>query len=144
MNGLDCVEFQGFRDKDGYGKITKGKSNFLAHRLSYAESRGLDLSEINGLLVRHSCDNPACVNPGHLQVGTHADNMRDKVERGRASRLQGESHPRAKLKETQVSEIRRRYQSRSDKDGTRALAAEFGVSRSLIWHIVSNKLWTQS
>ena len=74
----DCLEYVGPRDKDGYGNFGAGGSN--AHKFSYLTFVG-DVPE--GMCIRHTCDNPPCVLPAHLVVGTHQENMRDMVERGR-------------------------------------------------------------
>lgn len=107
----------------GYGRIYSGhgesRSILLAHRLSYEIAFG-PIPE--GMHVRHRCDYPACVNPTHLVIGTHGDNMRDMAERGRAARNFGTASGRAVLTEEQVAEIRRRYVTH------RQLATEFGVT----------------
>jgi hypothetical protein len=108
------------------------------------------------MLVCHHCDTPACVNPAHFFLGTHDDNMRDMAVKGRAGRgafwsgdanpsrlypekYRGEAHPRAKLTESTVREIRVRYAS----GGTtlRALAAEYGVSFGQIGYVVNRRTW---
>jgi hypothetical protein len=71
-----CWEYAGKRNDRGYGIARERR----AHRISYEHHHGPVPA---GLFVRHSCDNPPCVNPEHLQVGTHADNMRDMVQRRR-------------------------------------------------------------
>lgn len=90
-----CTEWTGCRMKNGYGRLypkgMKGRS-VLAHRQAWEEAYG---PIPPGLFVCHRCDNPPCVNPSHLFLGTNADNMRDKVEKGRASRpTQTQSHCR--------------------------------------------------
>lgn len=75
-----CWEWGSYKSQLGYGKFAIGKKKFLAHRLSFLISRG----EIpNGVSVCHSCDNPSCVNPDHLFLGSHSDNMRDMYTKRR-------------------------------------------------------------
>jgi hypothetical protein len=77
--GPGCWEWVAAKDRDGYGQF-KGNGHVRAHRFSYDEFVG-PIPE--GLQVLHRCDNPSCVNPEHLWVGTNADNMADKCEKGR-------------------------------------------------------------
>lgn len=80
-----CWEWRGARTKSGYGQIqVTGVGVRLAHRLSHAIASGRDPV---GRLVLHSCDNPPCVNPQHLRDGTHSENMRDAISRGRKTRV---------------------------------------------------------
>jgi hypothetical protein len=106
----------------------------LTHRLSWELERGPVPS---GLSVLHVCDNRLCVRPDHLFVGSHRDNMRDMVSKRRAAaQRRGQDHPSAKLTDAQITEIRTRYRRR--QNGQR-LAREFGVSLSLIMHVVGGK-----
>lgn len=76
----DCWEWGGSPDHDGYGVVSWGGTQYKAHRVAYE----LHVGPIpEGLVVRHNCDNPPCVNPAHLLLGTQADNVRDMHERGR-------------------------------------------------------------
>lgn len=70
----------------GYGYLQHEGKQVLAHRLAYCQANDLPLEDIAGQVVRHKCDNPKCVNPDHLEIGSQADNMTDKVQRGRALR----------------------------------------------------------
>jgi len=114
----------------GYGQFKLGGTMKSAHRVSWMFEHGPIPA---GLHVLHRCDNRRCVNPDHLWLGTHADNMRDKAEKGRAA---GESHPNAKLTEADVHAIR------ADKRSQRAIAAEYGVSISQIGFIKNRKRWS--
>lgn len=129
----ECIEWTGHRDKDGYGDITINRTMLRAHRAAYDVHKGPIPS---GLLVRHTCDNPPCINPDHLLVGTNADNMVDRSERGRAPR--GAGNPAAKLTDSEVIKIR---QFRAEGATYRELAARFGVGESTIGRVVKRTHW---
>lgn len=78
-----CWEFRGSRDNDGYGQLWFEGQNERAHRASYLTNHGPIAAE---MVVRHKCDNPPCVNPAHLELGTVADNNRDRAVRGRSAK----------------------------------------------------------
>jgi len=109
--------------KQGYGLFCIKHTSVLAHRVSYELHHG---KIPDGLMVLHNCDNPSCVNPDHLRVGTNADNMRDKRERNRSSRLTRDKIPHAKMTADQVRYIRTSSSSEA------SMAREIGVSRSTI------------
>lgn len=84
-NKTGCWNWKLSLDEWGYGrtKLYKTRQNWKAHRLSYTVFKG----DINGgLFVCHKCDNPKCINPEHLFLGTHQDNMNDMVKKGRANK----------------------------------------------------------
>lgn len=83
-----CLEWVTAKGQDGYGAFRIFKKCIWAHRFSYLINKGKIDSEINGnrICVRHICDNPGCVNPSHLCLGTDADNIRDRDSRGRTYR----------------------------------------------------------
>lgn len=76
----DCLEWTGSLDKNGYGKLKVQGKQYYTHRIAYQLGYGLDPKE---LFVCHKCDNPKCVNPQHLFLGTHQDNMDDMLRKGR-------------------------------------------------------------
>lgn len=109
------------------------------HRIAYCEAHGLHLDDIKGKVVRHTCDNGRCINPEHLLLGTHQDNVQDRVDRDRTPK--GEGHCRAKLTAEQVVEIRRRYKPRCRVNGTRAMGREFNVHQYTISEVVRGVTW---
>lgn len=132
-----CWEWTGAKDGRGYGGLKVNKKMVKAHRLSWTIHNG-DISD--DLFCCHHCDNPACVRPEHLFVGTHSDNMRDMSVKGRTTRTTrhrpiGIVNGRAKLTPIEVAEIRSR------KDGNLRLSAEFRISVSQIKRIRSNERW---
>ena len=136
-----CWEFQGGRSPDGYGNISIAKvyntnrcDTYRAHRLSYYYYTLVDPAS---LLVRHDCDNPCCINPAHLRLGTPADNVRDCVERGRKPR--GEKHWCSKLTEEDVIAMKNRL--REGKETQAKIAKDFGVSPQTINHIHLGRYW---
>lgn len=117
----------------GYGVLSRQTPMIYAHRYSYEQTHG-PIPE--GLLVRHMCDNPPCVNPAHLLVGTAQDNINDKIERGRQPR--GQTHCCARLTEADVLSIR--AQATAGR-GPTLLAKEFGVARTTVQAIVEGRTW---
>ena len=120
-----CWIWTGCKIPSGYGQIQAGGTHKMlsAHRVSYELHKG---PIPDGLLVCHACDVPACVNPGHLFLGTNKENMQDMLKKGRSKYAQGEACGTAKLTAEEVHEIR-------GADGLhREIAVRFGVSRSLV------------
>lgn len=134
-----CVEWLGMKSRDGYGIAHRGGKLVKRHRLAYCAANGLDISDINGKVVRHKCDNRACINPDHLELGTQQDNTRDRVNRGRCAR--GSRDGNAKLNENKVAEIRAIYKPWDREVGAIPLAKRYNVSPSLIRQIGQNLIW---
>lgn len=132
----ECWSWTGATQYGGYGVLgSHGKRGKLvrAHRLSYEIHNG-PIPE--GMVIRHSCDNPACTNPRHLAVGTYRQNIQDAMERNRV-RAHGR-HGMAKLTEDAVTAIR---SMRSAGATLRAIAAEFHISSGHVSNIVQGKAW---
>lgn len=127
-----CWDWVGNKHRKGYGFMKIDKVNRMAHRISFELFRGKIPA---GLLVCHSCDNPSCVNPHHLFIGTNTDNMNDMIAKGRQGKLRGSAHGRAKLTESDVLSIR------SAGIARRALAERYGVSKASIDDICSGRSW---
>lgn len=116
-----------------YGQIWWNGKHRLAHRISYE----LAYSEPAELDVLHTCDNPRCVNPRHLWLGTQRDNNLDRDRKNRGVHLRGERHGNCKLSDAQVAEIRRIYATGDTSQ--RELARMFHISQRQIWCIVNRK-----
>jgi hypothetical protein len=106
-----------------------------AHRLAWSLANGIELDGC--FVVRHLCDNPGCCNPAHLQIGTHADNVADRVARGRSAT--GVRNGRAKLCPYRVERIRAWH--RRGLATTNELATIFGVSPKAIRRVVAGEVW---
>ena len=131
----DCWEWQGSKRKDGYGRFRISAQVHQAHRVVYELTYG---SIPDGLLVRHTCDNPSCCNPEHLITGTDLDNSNDKVARGRDRYVHGEAQHKSKFTIEDVVAIRSAHaQGFSDQ----VLAQRYGVTRTAIYHITRRKNW---
>ena len=137
----DCLIWTKAMQSPGYGVLRVGHRNLLAHRASWLLTNG-DIQP--GLCVLHRCDNPACIDPDHLFLGTRTDNSIDKIKKGRQGRgdkmaHKGATNGRAKLNDEQVLLIRKIY--REGGVTHRELAKEFGVAHSLIGRIVLCLAW---
>jgi len=102
-NRIDgCWIWTAGKDGHGYGSFNFGSKVVSSHRFAYMIFKGT-IKE--GLLIRHICDNPSCVNPNHLLVGTHQDNTQDKLDRNRLNPAKGENNGQSILTELEVKEI---------------------------------------
>lgn len=142
ISQADCIPTHYKLDGYGYGRIKYLGRSVKHHRFVYCQANGLFLDDIEGLIVRHKCDNRSCVNPAHLILGTHMDNMIDMSERGRRPSRAGEGNGRARLTKEQVHEIRSSY------TGKRGEIAAFGrayeVSPCTILKVIRNQSWSPS
>lgn len=129
-----CWVWTGGREGGGYGQLSFRGTWVKAHRLSWEIHNGFPPG---ALCTLHRCDNPPCVNPAHLFLGTRADNNRDKAEKGRACK--GERSVRSKLTDKAVREIRAMLAGGAT---TRATAAHFGIrNHGLMSQIRHGKRW---
>lgn len=119
-----------------YGRFGYGGRKVAAHRFSYELANGPVPA---GMHVLHRCDNTRCVNPSHLFLGSHTDNMRDMFGKGRRRILKGADQGRAKLTDSAVRSIRAEYAQGARQT---ALAAQHHVDQTTISKIVLRKAWT--
>jgi hypothetical protein len=128
-----CWLWTGGRTRKNYGYWPrKIVGEMQAHRAAYrifVDSIPADMQ------VLHECDNPPCVNPYHLKIGTNKDNVADRVSRGRSNRPIGERNGSAKLTAVEVEEIR------NSKASSRKLGRKYGVGKSSILRIRHNETW---
>ena len=113
----ECWNFQGGKNPDGYGMILQGRRATRVHKVVWEAYNAQPVPE--GLQIRHKCDNRACCNPNHLDVGTHKQNMDDMKRRGRRA---------DKLTESQIEMIMASNLSQSK------MAEKLGVSQSAIYY----------
>lgn len=136
-----CWEFGGDRDKHGYGRVDVfGRAVVLAHRYSWEVTHG---AIPKGMCVLHRCDNPPCVRPDHLFLGTQKDNMQDAALKGRL-RLPDTSGPNsrtAKLTAEQVVEVRTRYAKVSPELTITELARVYDMRRDTMSDILRGKTY---
>ena len=136
-----CWEWTAGCVNGSYGHYRYEGKKILAHRYSFMMHHPLtiDLREHPKILVCHTCDNPKCVNPAHLWLGTNADNVRDRDAKGRNNQAKGEKNGMTKLTEQEVREIREKYAKGNIFQ--KELADEYGVRQSTIGFIITHKSW---
>jgi len=129
----ECWEWLGYKNNEKYGRVMINDRSYYAHRviynLAYPNTITLNAPKSTddyGFLL-HTCDNPSCCNPKHLFVGTHLDNMKDKVAKGRSADFSKDKGPRCKLSMSQAREARA---LRKDGMSIPQLMARFNLSRA--------------
>lgn len=129
-----CWPWTGHRNPAGYGQTYANGRRIPAHRLAAGATPSDEV-------VMHLCDNPPCVNPAHLRIGTQAENLADRDAKGRQrfNSLRGEAHRSSKLTEAKVRDIRARAAA---GEMLKDLASEFEVSHPIVSRIVAGKIWT--
>jgi len=137
-----CWIWTGSCNMQGYGHIGEGGvggRTLAAHRIAYELTYGSIPAET---CVLHHCDNPICVNPKHLFLGTQTENLIDMTKKGRRKYKAhiGEDNGRAKLTWNEVRNIRKRYKA---GDSRMNLANRYSMSWNTINSIIKNKLWKE-
>lgn len=131
-----CWEWRGAKQPNGYGISRRFTTRTrLAHRLAYETWVG---PIPRGLIVRHKCDNPPCINPDHLETGTRAENTGDMIERGR-DRLVGERNHQAKLTLQEVADIRE--ECAKGILPQHLIGEVYGITQSGVSAIVRGRVW---
>lgn len=125
-----CWIWTGAKNNAGYGNFRYNGKYLNSHRVSYLLFKGHIPPK---MFVCHTCDNPSCVNPKHLFIGTPQDNDDDKVAKGR--QIKGSKHKYSKLKESDIPKIRK------DKRSHQSIANTYNVSRRLIGMIKEGTIW---
>ena len=134
QNDKGCWVWYRGKDWDGYGIISINDKSDKAHRISY-KTFVEDFPE--NLQVLHKCDNPSCINPDHLFLGSNKDNMHDKIKKGR-DRVRGEQSVISKLNDVQVRKLREDF-----KNGIKysQLGPKYGITPEQASNIVRRKVW---
>ncbi len=126
-----CLEVGGYADpQTGYVYAKFNGKTVYAHRLAWELENGEIPADMQ---INHRCDNKRCIRVAHLYLGTHQENMDDGKERNRFKRLSGERNGQARLTDKQVAAIL------ADGRSQRAIAADYGVSRSAVQLIKAGK-----
>lgn len=142
----ECWPWKGYTNKQGYGRTEINDKSYYAHRVIFdLVNPGIinlnapkDTDEYG--FIMHSCDNPICCNPKHLSVGTHADNMADKVAKGRQKLFPSDTGPRCKLTMDQAREAR---QMRKNGMSVMNLAKQFDISLASMKTLLAGKSYKE-
>lgn len=129
-----CWYWTSHTNEFGYGCVFFNGKKRLAHRVNYELlRRHIPV----GLMACHTCDNPSCINPDHIFLGTMNDNMKDMIKKGRSPNNRGDRNPSRKLNSKQVMAIR----SLKPRMTLNEIAKKFDVTKGHVWNIVHRKTW---
>lgn len=140
----DCWEWLAYKNRRGYGQFKLNGKMERAHRVSWSFHNNAEIPE--GMEVCHRCDNPSCVNPKHLFIGTHSKNIKDSFDKNRSTN-EGESNPHNKLTRKDIVKLRKEYGSKTFKRGEKMKFYEhkakfYGVSSTQIRQAISGRAWS--
>lgn len=144
----DCIDHGKYKSLRPEGYHTRlnpyGKPRVsMTHRIVYCEANGIHMDDIAGLVVRHTCDNPRCINPEHLVIGTKADNNRDRAARGRSAKR---VPSRQKLTPEDVRAIKSRFvlgkSGTYNPNGYASIAKDYGVDTAVIFKVIKGRYLT--
>lgn len=139
-SSVGCWYWAGHKHKAGHGQFYfRGRAHY-AHRVAWR----LTFGRLQGKFVLHRCDNPNCVNPFHLFLGTQADNVADMIAKGRMAygekrARKGEKHGMAELTNKDVKYLRKAHAQNSKT--VKELSAQFGVTKACIYDCLKRKTW---
>lgn len=132
-----CWEYPVKSKGSPYGIMRNGTGHTeKPHRFSWRLTQG-DIAD--GLFVLHKCDNPCCVRPSHLSLGSHFDNMRDMASKGRTGVHRGENNYLAKIDDKIALEIKEMWATGNFYKMD--IARKFNVSHSLVWNVINGNTW---
>ena len=127
-----CWNWTSGKDAGGYGGLTVNRKSWKAHRYSWFLVNG---PIPKGMCICHHCDNPSCINPQHLWIGTNEENIQDRNIKGRQAK--GHKNRNARLNEFQIREIRLQQGKKINKE----LAKQYNISVSTINDIWAKRRW---
>lgn len=137
--GKDCWEWMASCSGNGYGAFKIRGRQWGAHQVSYLIHHG---SPSPGMVIMHTCDNPRCVNPDHLRLGTYADNSQDRDRKFRRKRAsadhRGEANPKARISEATAIEI---IAALRENTNCAAVARDFGLAYHIVKDIHLGRSW---
>ena len=129
----DCWNFTGVKTHFGYGKIKINKKMTMTHRFSWEIHNSKKIPE--GFFALHKCDNPSCINPDHITIGTQKDNMQHRADRNRQNMPNGESHHLSKITSRKILKI---YNSELP---AKELSKKYNIEISYIYRIKRREVW---
>ena len=133
-----CWIWLACKDKNGYGQFYLNGKSEKSHRVSYMLANRCSI--LKNFNILHKCDNPCCVNPKHLFLGTQKDNVKDMIHKGRRSDTKGNANGHAKINDQDVIEIKRLFHE--DKLNQTQISQLYPINNRMISRIITGQAWS--